>query len=297
MSRLLNLLLLPPVISGLQARYRQYRSHHASRSAAAVMVFCVAVGWLFLRFESPSWQRVNSHRTRWYPQISAEHPKFADPLRYVLQSLWLLIILPSNGVRERFTYVRWPQQLRDKVYGWLEALPVKVEQNPLEARVIRRVSTLNRAVKRVLMLLAGIVALVLAMFCISQPFGYTAQFVFVVLLWSIAMLIRRIPGRFPALMMIVLSLTISCRYLWWRYTSTLNWDDPLSLTCGLLLLFAETYSWTVLVLGYIQTIWPLNRKPVPMPVDVSTWPTVDLMIPTYNEDLSVVKPTLYAALG
>lgn len=81
MSRLLNLLLLPPVISGLQARYRQYRSHHASRSAAAVMVFCVAVGWLFLRFESPSWQRVNSHRTRWYPQISAEHPKFADPLR------------------------------------------------------------------------------------------------------------------------------------------------------------------------------------------------------------------------
>lgn len=297
MSRLLNLLLLPPVISGLQARYRQYRSHHASRSAAAVMVFCVAVGWLFLRFESPSWQRVNSQRTRWYPQISAEHPKFADPLRYVLQSLWLLIILPSNGVRERFTYVRWPQQLRDKVYGWLEALPVKVEQNPLEARVIRRVSTLNRAVKRVLMLLAGIVALVLAMFCISQPFGYTAQFVFVVLLWSIAMLIRRIPGRFPALMMIVLSLTISCRYLWWRYTSTLNWDDPLSLTCGLLLLFAETYSCTVLVLGYIQTIWPLNRKPVPMPVDVSTWPTVDLMIPTYNEDLSVVKPTLYAALG
>lgn len=297
MSRLLNLLLLPPVISGLQARYRQYRSHHASRSAAAVMVFCVAVGWLFLRFESPSWQRVNSQRMRWYPQISAEHPKFADPLRYMLQSLWLLIILPSNGVRERFTYVRWPQQLRDKVYGWLEALPVKVEQNPLEARVIRRVSTLNRTVKRVLMLLAGIVALVLAMFCISQPFGYTAQFVFVVLLWSIAMLIRRIPGRFPALMMIVLSLTISCRYLWWRYTSTLNWDDPLSLTCGLLLLFAETYSWTVLVLGYIQTIWPLNRKPVPMPVDVSTWPTVDLMIPTYNEDLSVVKPTLYAALG
>ena len=180
MSRLLNLLLLPPVMSALQARYRQYRSHHASRSAAAVMVFCVAAGWLFLRFESPSWQRVIAQRTRWYPQISAEHPKFADPLRYVLQSLWLLVILPSNGVRERFTYVRWPQQLRDKIYGWLETLPVQVEQNPLEARVIRRVSTLNRAAKRVLMLLAGIVALVLAMFCISQPFGYTAQFVFVV---------------------------------------------------------------------------------------------------------------------
>ncbi len=297
MSRLLNVLLVPPVISVLQSRYRHYRHHHASPVAAATMVFCIALSWLFLRFESPSWQRVSGQRARWYPQLSADRPKLADPLRYLLQSLWLMVIIPSNGMRERFTYTRWPQRLRDRFYSWLEALPVKVEQNPLEARVVRRVSTMNRVAKRVLILLTGLVALTLAMFCISQPFGYPAQFVFVVLLWSIAMIIRRIPGRFPALMLIVLSLTISCRYLWWRYTSTLNWDDPLSLTCGLLLLLAETYSWTVLVLGYVQTIWPLNRKPVPMPADVSVWPTVDLMIPTYNEDLSVVKPTLYAALG
>ena len=38
------------------------------------------------------------------------------------------------------------------------------------------------------------------------------------------------------LMMMVLSLTISCRYIWWRYTSTLDWFDPVSLACGLLLL-------------------------------------------------------------
>ncbi len=53
-------------------------------------------------------------------------------------------------------------------------------------------------------------------------------------------------------MLIVLSLTVSCRYIWWRYTSTLNWDDPVSLVCGLILLFAETYAWIVLVLGYFQ---------------------------------------------
>ncbi len=41
-----------------------------------------------------------------------------------------------------------------------------------------------------------------------------------------------------------------CRYIWWRYTSTLNWDDPVSLVCGLILLFAETYARIVLVLGY-----------------------------------------------
>ncbi len=43
-------------------------------------------------------------------------------------------------------------------------------------------------------------------------------------------------------MLIVLSLTVSCRYIWWRYTSTLNWDDPVSPVCGVVLLFAETYA-------------------------------------------------------
>lgn len=65
----------------------------------------------------------------------------------------------------------------------------------------------------------------------------------------------------------------------------------------MLLLAAETYAWVVLVLGYFQTIWPLNRQPAPMPEDIKSWPTIDIMVPTYNEDMSVVKPTIYAALG
>ena len=84
------------------------------------------------------------------------------------------------------------------------------------------------------------------------------------------MVVRRVPGRLPGLMLIVLSLTVSCRYLWWRYTATLNWDDPLSPVCGLLLLVAETYARVVLVLGYFQTVWPLNRQPVPLPADSAT---------------------------
>lgn len=88
--------------------------------------------------------------------------------------------------------------------------------------------------------------------CITQPFNPLSQFIFLMLLWGVALLVRRIPGRFSALMLIVLSLTVSCRYIWWRYTSTLNWNDPVSLVCGIILLFAETYAWVVLVLGYFQ---------------------------------------------
>jgi hypothetical protein len=110
--------------------------------------------------------------------------------------------------------------------------------------------------------------LILLVVCITEPFNYLSQSVFVILLWVVAMVIRRVPGRFPTLLLIMLSLIVSCRYLWWRYTATLNWDSPLDLACGVLLLIAETY-WLVLVFGYIQTCWPLNRPPAQLPRDTS----------------------------
>lgn len=104
-------------------------------------------------------------------------------------------------------------------------------------------------------LILGIIvtfSLILALICVTQPFNPLAQFIFLMLLWGVALIVRRMPGRFSALMLIVLSLTVSCRYIWWRYTSTLNWDDPVSPVCGLILLFAETYAWIVLVLGFFR---------------------------------------------
>lgn len=46
-----------------------------------------------------------------------------------------------------------------------------------------------------------------------------------------------------------------------------------------------------------RVVWPLNRQPVPLPKDMSLWPSVDIFVPTYNEDLNVVKNTIYASLG
>ena len=66
-------------------------------------------------------------------------------------------------------------------------------------------------------------------------------------------------------MLIVLSLTVSCRYIWWRYTLYAELGRSGQPVCGLILLFAETYAWIVLVLGYFRVVWPLNRQPVPLP--------------------------------
>ncbi len=63
------------------------------------------------------------------------------------------------------------------------------------------------------------------------------------------------------------------------------------------LLLAELYAFLILFLGYFQTIWPLRRAPVSLPEDTGEWPHVDVIIPTYNEPLEVVRYTALGALN
>jgi cellulose synthase (UDP-forming) len=112
-----------------------------------------------------------------------------------------------------------------------------------------------------------------------------------------SLLIRGIPRPAVAPVLMTLSLIASSRYIWWRLTRTLDLSSGVQFSLGVGLLAAEIYSWTILVLGYLQNAQPLGREPVPLPGDRSTWPTVDVLIPTLNEPLSVVIPTILAALA
>jgi cellulose synthase (UDP-forming) len=111
------------------------------------------------------------------------------------------------------------------------------------------------------------------------------------------LVINRFPGRLATLMLVMLSLAVSLRYIIWRMTDTLLFRTPLQGTLGTILVIAELYAITVMLLGYAQTVWPLGRRPVPLPDDPQRWPTVDVYIPTYNESLSVVRATVLAALA
>lgn len=299
----LRLLLSDDAWFKLRQRYRGYREQKASALGAFIACTGFVLAWTFFRLESPAWQAVFQRQRTLYPHIQPEKPRPADGLRYLFQTAWLLVFRPSDPSRYSFfSRVRqWGEKrlkLGDRLVNrYLNTLPERIEKSQWRKESSSWFDRLGQRGRRLVFIVMSVICSLLALLCISQPFDVGSQLVFVILLWMIAMLVRRVPGRLPALMMIVLSVTISCRYMWWRYTSTLNWDDPVSLVCGLLLLFAETYAWLVLILGYFQTVWPLHRTPVDLPKDQSQWPTVDLMIPTYNEDLSVVKPTVYAALG
>lgn len=139
-----------------------------------------------------------------------------------------------------------------------------------------------------------LVAVVLSGVAIA-PLDTWSQTLFASFTFGFCLLLGLWKGRWVTLTLIIVSITVSSRYLYWRVTATVGNEDGLDMVLGLILLFAESYAVLVLVLGYVQTAWPLERKPVALPEDTSLWPTVDIYIPTYNEPLSVVRTTILAA--
>jgi cellulose synthase (UDP-forming) len=103
----------------------------------------------------------------------------------------------------------------------------------------------------------------------------------------------------------LVSIFSTFRYGWWRVAQVVDYFfNPANTSWTwlnaffiLMLLLAEMYAFMILALGFLQTLWPLRRAPVPLPEDPDNWPVVDLLIPTYNEPLSVVKFTALAALN
>ncbi len=106
------------------------------------------------------------------------------------------------------------------------------------------------------------------------------------------------------LTLMLMSVFCTFRYGYWRISGTVQFfKDPanhwgaLDAFFIISLIMAEVYAFFILFLGYFQTIWPLRRAPVALPDDASEWPHVDVLIPTYNEPLDVVRYTALGALN
>lgn len=90
---------------------------------------------------------------------------------------------------------------------------------------------------------------------------------------------------------------LSLDYVFWRTFTTLTYYDLVSFTCAILLYLAEMYGFIVYGLSIFVNIDPLDRKPYPLPENKDEWPTVDVLIPTYNEEKEILEITLLAALA
>jgi cellulose synthase (UDP-forming) len=158
-----------------------------------------------------------------------------------------------------------------------------------------RFDRLKPDVRRTLKIGILMFSVMLLAFIVSVPFEFYSQCFFSIGCFIAALILRRQSGRFPAVLLIGLSLTVSLRYLYWRVTATLAFEDGIDYLFGYGLLAAEMYALIVLTLGYLQTAWPLRREPQLMSMPSSEWPTVDIFIPSYNEALDIVALTIFAA--
>lgn len=153
-----------------------------------------------------------------------------------------------------------------------------------------------------LCLLGGAAVLV---YLLILPLEWNQQLFLSIALILAAVFINRMSSRYSAtLTLAAISVFSSSRYIYYRFTNTFGvgaesgpQPKTVDMVFMVILLSAEIYAFVILLLGYFQTIRPLGRKPVPLPDNPETWPTLDVFIPTYNEPLSVVRYTVWAAMN
>ncbi len=136
----------------------------------------------------------------------------------------------------------------------------------------------------------------LALLLLTQPVSVGAEAALGLAVIPLLILIWKF-GRGPLARQAFLALAsfIVIRYLYWRVSDTLPpMSDPFGFVCGLILFIAAFYCATILAISLTINIDPLRRKPLPdIPDD--RLPTVDVFIPTYNEDEYILATTVAAA--
>jgi cellulose synthase (UDP-forming) len=207
--------------------------------------------------------------------ITASHAEFVKPIERFADAINLQWLLTTRWVRSK--------------------TPISASAANISSAMLILGEHINR--QPYLILVAMCASIALGLLVTIASLSLLGQSVFVVVAWLVATQIKKLPRRLANLGLMAVTLLVLSRYIFWRITQTMDLDTGIETILGYTLLIAETYTWMVLIFGFIQTAWPLERKPKTLPPDFNTWPSVDVLIPTYNEPLSVVKPTVYAAKG
>jgi len=130
----------------------------------------------------------------------------------------------------------------------------------------------------------------------SLPLGIEAQLALVVgaLAAMLALKLLDVRGAFRPVFL-ALGTFVILRYLFWRVSSTIPpISSPADFAAGVALLIAEIYCVVMLFLSLFTVADPIERPKAPRIAEEDA-PTVDVFVPSYNESIEIVAPTLAAA--
>ncbi|HSF15642.1 MAG TPA: UDP-forming cellulose synthase catalytic subunit [Vicinamibacteria bacterium] len=140
------------------------------------------------------------------------------------------------------------------------------------------------------------IALAVLVFMSALPVYLEAQLALAALILASLIAARRRCDRGTMRMaFLIAGAFLSLRYIVWRATATLSYHDSMSFVAALLLFFAEIYGVAIYFLGIFVNLQPAKRDSIPLPEDPDELPTVDILIPSYNEDPELLEITLMAA--
>ena len=115
---------------------------------------------------------------------------------------------------------------------------------------------------------------------------------FIIFLMSKVKYFHRQPWRS---LFIVLALFVSCRYMAWRIFDTLVYTSFFDFIGTAMLFLAEVYGFTLFLLDMFVNFSPMSSEIIPLSKEESSYPSVDIFIPTYDESESIVRMTVTAA--
>jgi cellulose synthase (UDP-forming) len=149
---------------------------------------------------------------------------------------------------------------------------------------------------RWLRFLTWAVAVAAVLMLATLPIGIDAQLMVALACIGAMLMLWHAPRRGVAKhVFLALGTFVVLRYVYWRTTSTLPpLSTPVDFAFGLTLYLAEMYCVVVLAMSLFIIADPVERDDPPIS-DEDDLPTVDVFVPSYNEDAELLASTLAAA--
>lgn len=139
----------------------------------------------FIPLEHPRWQRIRAEHKNLYPHINASRPRPLDPVRYLIQTCWLLIGASRKETpKPRRRAFSGLQNIRGRYHQWMNELPERVSHKTQHLDEKKELGHLSAGARRLILGIIVTFSLILALICVTQPFNPLAQFIFLMLLWG-----------------------------------------------------------------------------------------------------------------
>ncbi|WP_228158508.1 hypothetical protein, partial [Acinetobacter baumannii] len=82
------------------------------------------------------------------------------------------------------------QKIRGRYHQWMNELPERVSHKTQHLDEKKELGHLSAGARRLILGIIVTFSLILALICVTQPFNPLAQFIFLMLLWGVALIVR-----------------------------------------------------------------------------------------------------------